>query len=422
MTVATRSAAGAPPTARHELLVATYRCIARRGLARLTVEDAAREAGVSRATVYRHFPGGREELVREAVGHEVAHFFLDLAEATQGAVTLAEVIEVALLHAHATVVDHEVLHTLLATEPERLLVNLTVEAHRLLPPIAAFLRPHVAAEAIAPGVEVDAAAEYVARMVLSLVGAPAGWDLTDPAGVGDVVRSQILAGIAAPPVVAARAGVGGDEPAPVVARGHRGGAVQDRGEPEGALLSAATRCLARWGVAKTSLDDIAREGGVSRATAYRHFPGGKDTIIRAVAADELARFGAELAARLGSVDTLEALLVEGITFTAVAVADHEVLQQLLAHEPELVLPQLAFTRFEVVLAAAAEMLAPHLHPFLDDSQARRAAEWVTRVVVSYSLSPSPRYDFTERPDVAGFVRSFLLPGLLQPSEPAGRRW
>lgn len=208
MTVATRRPPGVPPTARHDLLVATYRCIARRGLARLTVEDAAKEAGVSRATIYRHFPGGRDELVREAVGHEVAHFFLDLADAVSDAVTLAEVIEGALLHAHATLADHEVLHTLLATEPERLVVNLTVEAHRLLPPIAAFLRPHLEAEALAPGVEVDGAAEYVARMVLSLVGAPGRWDLTDPVEVADVVHSQILAGICAPSPVATHADPG----------------------------------------------------------------------------------------------------------------------------------------------------------------------------------------------------------------------
>ncbi len=43
---------------RERLLQATYDCVARWGLAKTTVEDAAREAGVSRATVYRYFPGG----------------------------------------------------------------------------------------------------------------------------------------------------------------------------------------------------------------------------------------------------------------------------------------------------------------------------------------------------------------------------
>lgn len=184
-----------PPPAKHRLLTATYACIARSGLARVTVEDAAREAGVSRATVYRHFPGGREQLVRETVGHEVGHFFLDLAVAVAEASSLAEVLIEALLHAHAAVADHEVLQRLLATEPDRLLPNLSVEANRLLPPIADFLAPHLGAEALRPGVEVGEASEYVARMVLSLVGAPGRWDLTDRDEVEALVRSEVLAGI-----------------------------------------------------------------------------------------------------------------------------------------------------------------------------------------------------------------------------------
>jgi hypothetical protein len=61
----TRAAAGplsldrrAWTTTRQRILEATYVCVARWGLAKTTVEDAAREAKVSRATVYRTFPGG----------------------------------------------------------------------------------------------------------------------------------------------------------------------------------------------------------------------------------------------------------------------------------------------------------------------------------------------------------------------------
>lgn len=198
MTDGTSPALGAPPSpAKHRILEATYACIARSGLARITVEEAAREAGVSRATVYRHFPGGRDELVRETVGHEVAHFFLELAEAVASSDSFADVLEEALLHAHAAVADHEVLQKLLATEPDRLLPDLALEANRLLPPIATFLTPYVADQDLPPGVEVEPAAEYVARMVLSLVGAPGRWDLTDRGEVAELVRSEILAGLVA---------------------------------------------------------------------------------------------------------------------------------------------------------------------------------------------------------------------------------
>ena len=53
--------------------------MARDGIAKVTVEGVAREAGVARATIYRTFPGGRDELVAAAVSWEVGDFFAGLA-------------------------------------------------------------------------------------------------------------------------------------------------------------------------------------------------------------------------------------------------------------------------------------------------------------------------------------------------------
>ncbi len=177
------------------------------------------------------------------------------------------------------------------------------------------------------------------------------------------------------------------------------------------VLDAAMRCLARWGVAKTSLDDIAREAGVSRATVYRAFPGGKDTVLDAIVADELGRFADDLAEHLDAADDLEALLVVGITFAARTLTGHDALQYLLVHEPEQVLPHVSFGRFDQVLAGAAALVAPHLARFVGEELALRTGEWVTRLVLSYTMSPSPSYDFTDAADVRRFTRSYLLSGL-----------
>src|SRR3954449_1770403 len=96
------------------------------------------------------------------------------------------------------------------------------------------------------------------------------------------------------------------------------------------VVDAALACFGRWGVAKTTLDDIAREAGVSRATVYRLFPGGKDNVVRAAVAAELGSFGGALAARLVGIDDLEDLLVASLTFATESVRDHEALQFLLA--------------------------------------------------------------------------------------------
>jgi AcrR family transcriptional regulator len=180
---------------RERLLQATYDCVARWGLAKTTVEDAAREAGVSRATVYRYFPGGREELIGAVVSWEFARFFLRLYEEVQDAETLEEVMERGLVFAHRALTEHEVLQRILQTEPEILLPRLTVEANETHKLVAAFLTPYLVRHGIAEGADLDASADFLARMVLSYIESPGRWDLNDPAQVARLVRAELLAGI-----------------------------------------------------------------------------------------------------------------------------------------------------------------------------------------------------------------------------------
>jgi len=69
-----------PDASRERVLAGTYQCVARVGIGKTTVEDVARASGVSRATVYRLFPGGRDELLRDTVAWEMARFFARLGE------------------------------------------------------------------------------------------------------------------------------------------------------------------------------------------------------------------------------------------------------------------------------------------------------------------------------------------------------
>ena len=54
----------------------------------LGLEAVAREAGLSRATLYRVFPNGRDELLRTALATEVAEFWRNLANAVAEETTL----------------------------------------------------------------------------------------------------------------------------------------------------------------------------------------------------------------------------------------------------------------------------------------------------------------------------------------------
>jgi AcrR family transcriptional regulator len=184
---------------RQEVVEATYACVARWGISKTTVEDAAREAGVSRATVYRLFPRGREELIDAVVAWATLEFFVRLYEEVHDAATLEEVMERGIVFAHRAILEHEVLQRVLQTEPEKLLPALTVESNRIRSGIAAFLVPYLDQRGLAEGVDPDEASDFLARMLLSYMGGPGRWDLEDPAQVARLVRSELLAGVVSSP-------------------------------------------------------------------------------------------------------------------------------------------------------------------------------------------------------------------------------
>jgi AcrR family transcriptional regulator len=184
---------------RERVLAATYACVARFGMGKTTVEDVVKESGVSRASIYRLFPGGKDQLLRETVGWEMNRFFASLAEAVYDAPDFASLLEGGLVFAHRSIQEHEVLRKVLDTEPERLLPLITVEQHRVLEFITAFLLPYLEREEragrVRPGVDLQAAADYVARMILSLIGSPGRWDMDDREQVRVLVREELLGGI-----------------------------------------------------------------------------------------------------------------------------------------------------------------------------------------------------------------------------------
>jgi AcrR family transcriptional regulator len=181
--------------ARTRILEATVACLGRYGIAKTTVDDVAREAGVARATVYRHVPDGKDQLIAEAITWAVRCFFEDLAVAVQGAPDFPTLLEQAIAHAHRAVDEHVVLQKVLETEPERLLPQLTQSA----PQVQAVLRDYLAdllrAEPLLPGVDPLEAGDWLARMGLSFILASGRWDLEDPDDVRRLVREELLVAI-----------------------------------------------------------------------------------------------------------------------------------------------------------------------------------------------------------------------------------
>jgi len=174
------------------------------------------------------------------------------------------------------------------------------------------------------------------------------------------------------------------------------------------VVAATLVCIARFGLSKLTVDDVAREAGCGRATVYRYV-GGKSAVESVTISAEVDRLGGAAGAAAAGAVTLEDALVDVIVAVASEVDRHAALQFLLEFEPELVLTHLAFERGDRFLAHAVSLLAPLLGGFLPGEGGDRLAEYVIRILVSYLCSPDPNVSMTDETAVRALLRAFVLP-------------
>jgi AcrR family transcriptional regulator len=183
---------------RTRILEAAVACVERWGLAKTTLEDVATEAGLSRATLYRWFEGGRDQLITETVAWETGRFMTRLVEVIEAQTSLEDKLVEGLVFGHQAVHDHLLLQRILSSEPELFLT----EFHSTVPVLDELARDYLVQqlghEQLRPGVDVDWAAEYLSRLFLSYLGSHGRWDLSDHDQVRRLVRTQLLAGVVVP--------------------------------------------------------------------------------------------------------------------------------------------------------------------------------------------------------------------------------
>ena len=169
-------------------------------------------------------------------------------------------------------------------------------------------------------------------------------------------------------------------------------------------------CIARFGLSKTTLDDVARTAGCSRATLYRYFDG-KAALVRGTVDVEIERLTRRAVDAANRESTLADATVALVTRAARDLVAHRALQFLLVHEPESILGHLAFGAGDLVLVRVGDALAPAFSWWLSVGDAQRAGSWLARILRSYVLMPEPSIDLTDPVEARGFLLELVVPGL-----------
>jgi AcrR family transcriptional regulator len=185
-------------------------------------------------------------------------------------------------------------------------------------------------------------------------------------------------------------------------------------EAETRVLDAAQRCCERWGIAKVTIDDIAADAGVSRATIYRMFPGGKDVLFEALRVRELEEFFTVLRARVEGADSIEELLVRTVVAATQELRADDHLALMLASEPGTVLGQLTVEGVPRIIRFATAFLVPLAEPYLDRAQARAVIDVLARLTISYFLAPSDDVDLGDEASARAFVVPLVQPFIAVP--------
>ncbi len=171
------------------------------------------------------------------------------------------------------------------------------------------------------------------------------------------------------------------------------------------IQQATIEVASRFGIARLSMGDVARQAGLSRQTLYRHFPSREVLVEHAVVTEAAAMLLSAVRAMEAETDPQRGL-AEAIATTLRCAREHALLGRLLLSEPQSLLPlvthgqgRLAKLSREVV----ASMLTDRF-PLAQPAAIARTAELTTRLLVSYGIAPTD-----ETPHA---IAVFLTPALL----------
>jgi AcrR family transcriptional regulator len=176
---------------------------------------------------------------------------------------------------------------------------------------------------------------------------------------------------------------------------------------EDRVLDAARRCVDRWGLSRLTIDDVAAEAGVSRATLYRLFPGGKDVMFDALRVRELQEFFSGMRDDLHHVESLLDFSVQVAGYAIREMRNDEHLAMMLATEEGTALKSLTVEGLPRILRVASEYITPLIGEFLPPDEAAVYVELLARLVISYFLAPSEHFDLADPESATTLFRPFV---------------
>ncbi|EGD54773.1 TetR/AcrR family transcriptional regulator [Gordonia neofelifaecis] len=181
------------------------------------------------------------------------------------------------------------------------------------------------------------------------------------------------------------------------------------------LLDAAYEQFCESGIARTSMEEVARRAGTARITIYRKFDT-KDALVDAVMIREFENYFVEFLQVMAQAPTPADRVIVAFVTSLRTIGGNPLIRKLLETEPALV-PGFVGGGDGRTLTAVRDFVA---HQILREQTAGNipkrvrtipAADLVVRIAGSFLTIPSDLMDYDDPDELAGFAREFLLPVL-----------
>lgn len=181
------------------------------------------------------------------------------------------------------------------------------------------------------------------------------------------------------------------------------------------ILDAAMRCYERNGIAKTQLDEVAKEAGVSRTTLYRYVRNHEDLFNQVLKRDAEERIR-EREIALQYHDNLADILVDGAMFNMRG-RKHRPMFKLLFSEDSLPSPGIGSLSPDNFRETSKALMQKH---FIAEQEKGRiqdgmtldmAVEFICRLQLSLMAFPEPFLD--DEKALRQFLEATLLPPIIK---------
>ncbi|MDH3817148.1 MAG: TetR/AcrR family transcriptional regulator [Myxococcales bacterium] len=183
------------------------------------------------------------------------------------------------------------------------------------------------------------------------------------------------------------------------------------------LLDAAEGCLEQFGPQKTSMEDVARAAGMSRATVYRYFEN-RDALLLGVASRQASSLASDAINYLAQFNTISDWLVEGLLFTLRELPSRPVFASLVTSldsraSGNLFLGSTGLVQIGVNVLRPMFANAKEQGLLRDDVDPEMLVEWLLRVLWTYLNAPSQVA--TDEEGMRKLFRMMLIPAVLKDS-------